>query len=86
MPLLVLASESLTGGGDDVASILENLDSLVNDNLSGGCHVVETFEYSIPRNRTKAGEIHPLLEQKGKLRTYLSPSLCKVYIRMYVRM
>ena len=70
-PLLVLASESVTGGEDGVASILKSLDSLVNDNVSGECRVIETFEYSVPRNTTKAGEIHPLLEQKGKLRTYV---------------
>ena len=70
-PLLVLASESVTGGEDGVASILNSLDSLVNDNVSRECHVVETFEFSVPRNTTKAGEIHPLLEQKGKFRTYI---------------
>ena len=92
-PLLVLASESVTGGEDGVASILESLDSLVNDNVSQECHVVETFEYSVPRNTTKAGEIHPLLGQKGKLCTYRTTYVfhhcvkCTcTYVRMYIHM
>lgn len=66
--LLALASsEAVAGDEDDVTSLLDGLDSLMNDDADDeGCHAAEEFAHSLPRNQTHAGEIHVLLEQHGK--------------------